>query len=135
MAASGAAALAHSASRMALPSSPATTPGARQFWCTKQAWGEPPSSRGRLASRPDRCSYPGKGQTIAVIEDSDLYKSSDWDTFRSTFGLTNYTSGSLNVLLDGMFIGGGARKLQDHVLHGKIAGHSAQVVLGRHFGT
>jgi subtilase family serine protease len=37
----------------------------------------------------------GQGQTIAVIEDSDLYRSSDWDTFRSTFGLTNYTSGSL----------------------------------------
>jgi hypothetical protein len=30
----------------------------------------------------------GQGQTIAVIEDSDLYKSSDWNTFRSTFGLT-----------------------------------------------
>jgi subtilase family serine protease len=37
----------------------------------------------------------GQGQTIAVIEDSDLYKSSDWTTFRSTFGLTKYTSGSL----------------------------------------
>ena len=38
----------------------------------------------------------GKGQTIAVIEDSDLYKSSDWNTFRSTFGLTSsYPSGSL----------------------------------------
>ena len=40
----------------------------------------------------------GQGQTIAVIEDSDLYKSSDWDTFRSTFGLTNYTSGSLTAV-------------------------------------
>ena len=37
----------------------------------------------------------GQGQTIAVIEDSDLYKSSDWDTFRSTFGLTKYAGGSL----------------------------------------
>ena len=38
----------------------------------------------------------GQGQTIAVIEDSDLYKSSDWNTFRSTFGLTSsYPSGSL----------------------------------------
>jgi subtilase family serine protease len=37
----------------------------------------------------------GKGQTIAVIEDTDLYKSSDWTTFRSTFGLTKYASGSL----------------------------------------
>jgi subtilase family serine protease len=40
----------------------------------------------------------GKGQSIAVIEDSDLYKSSDWNTFRSTFGLTKYTSGSLTAV-------------------------------------
>ncbi len=37
----------------------------------------------------------GAGQTIVVIEDTDLYKTSDWTTFRSTFGLTKYTSGSL----------------------------------------
>ena len=37
----------------------------------------------------------GKGQTIAVIEDSDLFRTSDWTTFRSTFGLSQYTSGSL----------------------------------------
>ena len=40
----------------------------------------------------------GQGQTIAVIEDSDLYKSSDWNTFRSIFGLTKYTSGSLTAV-------------------------------------
>jgi subtilase family serine protease len=40
----------------------------------------------------------GKNQTIAVIEDSDLYKSSDWETFRSTFGLTKYSSGSLTAV-------------------------------------
>ena len=37
----------------------------------------------------------GQGQTIAVIEDASLYATSDWDTFRSTFGLSQYTSGSL----------------------------------------
>jgi subtilase family serine protease len=37
----------------------------------------------------------GAGQTIAVIEDTDLYSSQDWTTFRSTFGLSQYTSGSL----------------------------------------
>jgi subtilase family serine protease len=37
----------------------------------------------------------GKGQTIVVIEDTDLYTSQDWTTFRSTFGLSQYTSGSL----------------------------------------
>jgi subtilase family serine protease len=37
----------------------------------------------------------GKGQTIAVVEDTDLYTTTDWDTFRSTLGLSSYTSGSL----------------------------------------
>jgi subtilase family serine protease len=37
----------------------------------------------------------GKGQTIAVLEDSDLFLTSDWTTFRNTFGLSSYTSGSL----------------------------------------
>ena len=42
--------------------------------------------------------YTGKGQTIAVLEDSDLYNTSDWNTFRRVFGLTNYTSGTLNTI-------------------------------------
>jgi subtilase family serine protease len=29
----------------------------------------------------------GQGQTIALIEDTDLFAASDWSTFRSTFGL------------------------------------------------
>ncbi len=37
----------------------------------------------------------GTGQTVAVVEDTELYKASDWTTFRSTFGLSQYTSGSL----------------------------------------
>jgi subtilase family serine protease len=40
----------------------------------------------------------GQGQTIAVIEDSDLYSSADWDTFRSTFGLSQYASGTLTTV-------------------------------------
>ena len=39
--------------------------------------------------------YTGQGQTIAFIEDTDLFSTSDWTTFRSTFGLSSYTSGSL----------------------------------------
>ena len=35
----------------------------------------------------------GKGQTIVVVEDSDMYSSADWTTFRTTFGLASYTSG------------------------------------------
>jgi subtilase family serine protease len=42
--------------------------------------------------------YSGKGQTIALIEDTDLFSTSDWTTFRSTFGLSSYTSGSLTTV-------------------------------------
>ncbi|MGA2196912.1 MAG: S53 family peptidase [Bryobacteraceae bacterium] len=40
----------------------------------------------------------GQGQTIAVLEDSDLYSTADWDTFRSTFGLSQYASGTLTTV-------------------------------------
>jgi len=39
----------------------------------------------------------GAGQTIAVIEDSNLYSTRDWTTFRSSFGLSAYTTGSLTT--------------------------------------
>jgi subtilase family serine protease len=43
--------------------------------------------------------YTGKGQTIAVIEDSDLYDVNDWNTFRSTLGLSvAYPSGSFQTV-------------------------------------
>jgi subtilase family serine protease len=37
----------------------------------------------------------GQGQTIVAIEDTNVYSTADWTTFRSTFGLSSYTSGSL----------------------------------------
>ena len=40
----------------------------------------------------------GQGQTIVVVEDTDLYSSADWTTFRSTFGLSTYTTGSLATI-------------------------------------
>ncbi len=36
----------------------------------------------------------GQGQTIVLIEDTDVFSSADWTTFRSTFGLSGYTSAS-----------------------------------------
>jgi subtilase family serine protease len=42
--------------------------------------------------------YTGQGQTIAVLEDSDLYNTSDWSTFRQVFGLSTYTAGALNTV-------------------------------------
>jgi subtilase family serine protease len=37
----------------------------------------------------------GQGQTVVAIEDTNVYSTADWTTFRSTFGLSGYTSGSL----------------------------------------
>ena len=42
--------------------------------------------------------FTGKGQTIAVLEDSDLYNTEDWYTFRRVFGLSSYTEGSLSTI-------------------------------------
>ena len=36
----------------------------------------------------------GQGQTIALIEDTDVFSPADWTTFRSTFGLSSYASGT-----------------------------------------
>ncbi|HXW21843.1 MAG TPA: protease pro-enzyme activation domain-containing protein, partial [Rhodomicrobium sp.] len=40
----------------------------------------------------------GKGQTIAVVEDSNLYDNKDWTDFRKAFGLSPYKYGSLEVV-------------------------------------
>jgi subtilase family serine protease len=42
--------------------------------------------------------YTGKGQTIALLEDSDLYSTTDYTTFRRVFGLSSYTSGSFSTI-------------------------------------
>jgi subtilase family serine protease len=42
-----------------------------------------------------KAGYTGKGQTIVVIEDTNMYSTADWSKFRKTFGLSGYTSGSL----------------------------------------
>jgi subtilase family serine protease len=36
----------------------------------------------------------GQGQTIVLIEDTDVFSASDWTTFRQTFGLSSYSSAS-----------------------------------------
>ncbi|HEX3682498.1 MAG TPA: protease pro-enzyme activation domain-containing protein [Bryobacteraceae bacterium] len=43
----------------------------------------------------------GTGETIVVIEDTNVYSTSDWTTFRSTFGLSGYTSGSFTQVHPG----------------------------------
>jgi subtilase family serine protease len=36
----------------------------------------------------------GQGQTVVAIENTDVYNPDDWSTFRSTFGLSGYSTGS-----------------------------------------
>src|SRR6267378_4018125 len=36
----------------------------------------------------------GQGQTIVLIEDTDVFSAADWSNFRQTFGLSGYTSAS-----------------------------------------
>ena len=43
----------------------------------------------------------GQGQTIVVVEESDVYSLPDWTTFRATFGLSSYTDGSVSQVHPG----------------------------------
>ncbi len=36
----------------------------------------------------------GRGQTVVVLEDTDVFTTADWTTFRKAFGLNSYTDGS-----------------------------------------
>ncbi len=40
----------------------------------------------------------GKKQTVVVIEDTNVYSTADWDTFRSTFGLSKYKKGTFTQI-------------------------------------
>ncbi len=42
-----------------------------------------------------KAGITGKGQTVVVVEDTNLYNTADWTTFRSYFGLSSYTGASL----------------------------------------
>jgi uncharacterized membrane protein len=40
----------------------------------------------------------GQGQKIVVIEDTDVYATADWKSFRSVFGLSSYSGGSFTQI-------------------------------------
>jgi subtilase family serine protease len=40
----------------------------------------------------------GTGETVVVVEDSNLFKAADWTDFRKTFGLDRFTSGKLTTV-------------------------------------
>ncbi len=43
----------------------------------------------------------GQGQTVVVIEDTYVYDTANWSTFRSVFGLSGYSSGSFTEVQPG----------------------------------
>jgi subtilase family serine protease len=45
-----------------------------------------------------KAGISGKGQTIVVIEDTDVYDTANWTTFRKTFGLSTYTDGKFTTV-------------------------------------
>ncbi len=40
----------------------------------------------------------GQNQTVVVIEDTDVYSTADWTTFRNTFGLSAYSAGTFTEI-------------------------------------
>ncbi len=42
-----------------------------------------------------KAGISGQGQTIVLIEDTNVYKTADWTSFRSKLGLSGYTAGTL----------------------------------------
>ena len=40
----------------------------------------------------------GQGQTIVLIEDTDVFSAADWNIFRSTLGLSTYTAASFSTV-------------------------------------
>lgn len=48
-----------------------------------------------------KAGYTGKGETIALVEDSDVYATADWRDFRAAFGLSSYTTGALTQVHPG----------------------------------
>ncbi len=48
-----------------------------------------------------KAGITGQGQTIVLIEDSDVYSTADWTTFRSVFGLSGYTGASFTQIHPG----------------------------------
>ncbi len=68
--------------------------------------------------------YSGQGQTIVVIEDTNVFRTTDWNTFRSTFGLSSYTSGSFTTVHPAPSSG-----INNCASPGVIAGNDAEAIL------
>lgn len=67
----------------------------------------------------------GKGQTIVVIENTNVYTTTDWSKFRSTFGLSGYTSASFSQVHPGSNCSN----------PGVVAGNDAEAILDAEWAT
>ncbi|MBV9436558.1 MAG: hypothetical protein JOZ44_10935, partial [Acidobacteria bacterium] len=66
----------------------------------------------------------GKGQTIVLIEDTNVFTSADWTTFRNTLGLSGYSSASFTLVHPAP--SGGASNCSDP---GIVAPNDAEAIL------
>jgi subtilase family serine protease len=80
--------------------------------------------------------YSGQGQTIALIEDSDLYKVADYTTFRTTFGLSAYSGtlttvhpGGTNTCTDPGIVAGTDGYVEFEIEYAAAAAPSASLVI------
>ncbi len=78
--------------------------------------------------------YTGKGQTVAVIEDTNVYTDEDWKIFRDTFGLSRYTTGTFTQVHPGGCLNPGVVTVNDSEAiidaeYASAAAPGAQIVL------
>ena len=77
--------------------------------------------------------YSGQGQTIVVIEDTNVYSTADWTTFRSTFGLSSYTAAALRPSTPAATAPTPARTLPTVKRSSTPSGHRQRLLLRRSF--
>jgi len=72
----------------------------------------------------------GQGQSIALIEDTDVFSASDWNTFRSTLGLSAYSDASFSSVHPAPSSGS-----NNCALPGVIAPDDAEAILDAEWAT
>jgi subtilase family serine protease len=87
--------------RQGVPKSNATV-GGGDFWLT-------PSDLATIYNFNPlfNAGYSGQGQTIILVEPTNLWANSDWTTFRQEFGLSSFTAGSLTTIHPAPPVSGG----------------------------
>ena len=68
------------------------------LWRQTTTLRQPIWPRSTILIRSFEAAVSGQGQTIALVEDSDVYNPADWSTFRSVLGLSGYSGGSFTEI-------------------------------------